>query len=212
MERRMVGAGFASRPATGTTRGERPRRRPGAAAQLPDRSGCDSLADRRAAEQALLAAAQRYREIRFSGSTPQVPPTSGSRWPRLAGTVVGVGALLGGMTVGFLVTAYFKPGPAIVLPAAAALGALIAVTVILRPRYRRPVVADLVEAEIELRRAEAALRRMRDRTTAPSQPPSATPPKVRPAIPPDVRRLVEAAARGFQPERTRPRRGTGAPR
>lgn len=153
----------------------------------------DPIAARRAAEQTLMAAAQRYREVRLARSMTAVYPDEGSRWPRLAGTVIGAGALLGGMAVGFIVTAYVRPGPVLVLPAAAALAALIAVTVLLRPVHRRPVVADLVRAEIELRRAEAELLRAREAAAA------LEPTLARPAIPPDVRRLVEAATRGYQP-------------
>lgn len=110
-----------------------------------------------AAQRRYATAADRHGEIvagrpAWTGVRP--PP---SRWRRVTRTVVAVGLLAGLLTVGLLGTLALLPVPFVVGPPAAAL--LVVARSVRRGRAAEahPAVEDLVEAALEMRRAQAAM-------------------------------------------------------
>jgi hypothetical protein len=116
----------------------------------------------RAAERDAVAAVARYRALR-AASKAGIPVHGPPCWQRLLLTIVGVGGLLGVLVVGLIAMAFLLPGPLLIVPAAGGLTAVVFVTVRASARRRGPVVRDLVGAVVEVRRADAALRRARER-------------------------------------------------
>lgn len=66
--------------------------------------------------------------VRRPSSAAAVPAPAPACWRRLAVTVLGVGGLIGLLGLALLVVVYFLPAPLLVVPAAAALGAVAYVT------------------------------------------------------------------------------------
>lgn len=129
------------------------------------------------------AAAAHYRALREAAAAPAHGEAGTWRpmptWQQLLLLVVGGGLLCGLLAIWFLAAAYVGPLSLLILPATA--GLVWGVVVWrrrhrpVRPRRRRPVVADLVRAAQQMHEAEAALQRLRDEqgggAARPGQPP-----------------------------------------
>lgn len=120
-----------------------------------------------AVEEAALAAARQDELARAAAARNPRPPGP-ARWRRLAVTVLGTGVLLGVFTLGVLATVFLLSTPFLIVPPAAALAGV--VIVVRRSRGEvltpRPSVRDLARAELEVRAAQAVVRRARERVWA----------------------------------------------